>query len=139
VTLLRQALYGVALLAALVLLVHRHSLERDALKARADAAEGERNTAIATMATLRRTLQAERDAHIRLRRDQDALTRLTEARKRMIKELTREHEAFKAWADVPLPDVARRLHQRPALTGAAAYREWLSRRSALHPEREPAP
>lgn len=48
------------------------------------------------------------------------------------KERRREDPTHATWAAQPLPDAARRLHQRPAITGAAGYRQWLSSRDALH-------
>lgn len=48
------------------------------------------------------------------------------------KERRREDHTHATWAAQPLPDAARRLHQRPAITGAAGYRQWLSSRDALH-------
>ncbi len=50
------------------------------------------------------------------------------------KERRREDPTHATWAAQPLPDAARRLHQRPAITGAAGYRQWLSGRDALHAE-----
>jgi|GEM_PF-1344185 len=48
------------------------------------------------------------------------------------KERRREDPPHQSWAAQPLPTAARRLHQRPAITGAAGYRQWLSSRHALH-------
>src|SRR5690606_17630513 len=48
------------------------------------------------------------------------------------KEQRREDLPHQSWADQPLPAAARRLHQRPAITGADGYRHWLSGRHALH-------
>lgn len=48
------------------------------------------------------------------------------------KERRREDPTHATWAAQPLPDAARRLHERPAITGAAGYRQWLSGRDALH-------
>lgn len=48
------------------------------------------------------------------------------------KERRREDPTHATWAAQPLPDAARRLHQRPAITGADGYRQWLSSRDALH-------
>lgn len=45
--------------------------------------------------------------------------------------LQRENDALKRWADTALPNDIIRLHQRPALSGANAYRQWLSENNAL--------
>src|SRR5690606_33265414 len=49
------------------------------------------------------------------------------------KEQRREDPPHQSWAEQPLPAAARRLHQRPAITGADGYRQWLSDRYALQP------
>ncbi|MBA1289182.1 Rz-like lysis system protein LysB [Pseudomonas japonica] len=138
-SLLRQGLYGVALLLVVILFIRLNHLERTNAQASIQAARDERDNQRSAAANLLATLQAERAAQQRLRREHDQLAGLAEARKRLIKDLKRENTAFKHWADQPLPDLVRRLHQRPALTGSAAYREWLSRRGALHPDRDAAP
>lgn len=138
-SLLRQGLYGVALLLVVTLFIRLNHLERTNAQASIQAAQDERDNQRSAAANLLATLQAERAAQQRLRREHDQLAGLAEARKRLIKDLKRENTAFKHWADQPLPDLARRLHKRPALTGAAAYREWLSGRGALHPHGDAAP
>ncbi|MNE15504.1 hypothetical protein D3C80_1084140 [compost metagenome] len=49
-------------------------------------------------------------------------------------EIRRDDPQFRDWGAQPLPASARRLHQRPAFTGADSYRKWLSGRNALHAE-----
>ncbi|ROM60420.1 MULTISPECIES: Rz-like lysis system protein LysB [Pseudomonas] len=135
---LRQALYGFALLGALALLIWgqqqrinvaegKAELARDAAKtARADA---DRN--LATANTLTATLKQERDTQSTLRIQQDQLRQGLAKRERTIEDLKRENSELRDWAAQPLPDAARRLRERPALTGAAAYRDWLSGRGAV--------
>ncbi len=48
------------------------------------------------------------------------------------KERQRHDPPLQSWAAQPLPAAARRLHQRPAITGADGYRHWLSGRHTLH-------
>lgn len=48
-------------------------------------------------------------------------------------ETRRNDPTFADWSAQPLPAAARRLHERPALSGAGDYRAWLSRRNALQP------
>lgn len=50
-----------------------------------------------------------------------------------IEELKRENEDLRRWADTLLPPDVIRLRERPALTGGAAYREWLSKSDAVPP------
>ncbi|MGG4659349.1 DUF2570 domain-containing protein [Pseudomonas vlassakiae] len=49
-------------------------------------------------------------------------------------EILRDDPQFRDWGAQPLPAAARRLHERPAFTGADSYRKWLSGRNALHAE-----
>lgn len=136
---LRQALLGVALFAALGLLIWSQELrisgankdtqlaEQDASRAREQA---ERNLAKAN--ALRDTLQQERNAQTTLRAQQDQLRQGLAKRELTIEALKRENAELRNWAAQPLPDAARRLRERPALTGADAYRQWLSGRGAVH-------
>lgn len=136
---LRQALLGIALLAALGLLIWCQELrisgankdtqlaEQDASRAREQA---ERNLANAN--ALRDTLQQERNAQTTLRAQQDQLRQGLAKRELTIEALKRENADLRNWATQPLPDAARRLRERPAFTGADAYRQWLSGRGAVH-------
>lgn len=54
-------------------------------------------------------------------------------REKLIEDLKRENKELQDWANRPLPDAARRLRDRPAITGADAYRKWLSGSGAMHP------
>ncbi|MDQ0739254.1 Rz-like lysis system protein LysB [Pseudomonas sp. W4I3] len=135
---LRQALYGIALLGALALLIWGQQQRIDAAEdetARAnDAAKTAREDAnrnLATVNTLTTTLQQERESQSALRTQQDQLRQALAKRARTIEELKRENDELRNWAVQPLPDAARRLRERPALTGAAAYRDWLSGRGAV--------
>jgi LysB family phage lysis regulatory protein len=135
---LRQVLYGLALLGALALLIwgqeqriaiadkNTELAGKDAKTARDDA---DRN--LATANSLRDSLQQERTAQASLRSQQDQLRQGLANRERTIEALKRENSELRTWADEPLPDAARRLRQRPALTGADAYRQWLSGRGAV--------
>lgn len=52
-------------------------------------------------------------------------------RQNRIEELKRENEDLRLWADTLLPPDVVRLRERPAITGGAAYREWLSKGDAV--------
>lgn len=56
---------------------------------------------------------------------------LLRQRQRRIEELKRENDDLRRWSDTPLPPDVIRLRDRPALTGGAAYREWLSESNAV--------
>ncbi len=89
-----------------------------------------------TITTLRTNLADERQAQTTLQQTSQDLRRELDVRKQQIKELKRENAELREWAAAQLPAAARRLRQRPAITGADAYRDWLSGRNALHPERD---
>lgn len=146
-SLLRQVLLGAALLAALALLLWTQSLRLAVSESRLEIALQEAVTArtesgrrAAEVVELRNVLQAERAAQTALRLMQNHLRTALAARHQLLEDLTRENTALRHWADQPLPDAAARLRQRPALTGADAYRDWLSGRDPLHPAgNSPAP
>lgn len=135
---LRQVLYGIALLCALALFVWGQQqriavatqatalAQQDAKTAREDAA---RNLTNAN--TLQNTLDQERLAQSKLRSLHDQLRQGLTLREQQIEVLKRENTALRDWAAQPLPDVARRLRERPTLTDADAYRQWLSGRGAV--------
>jgi LysB family phage lysis regulatory protein len=144
VSTLRQVLYGVALLGALALLIWTQELRitvadkntalatQDAKTAREDA---DRN--LATAKTLQATLEGERSVQTTLRAQQDQLRQGLAKRELTIEALKLENAELRDWAAQPLPDAARRLRERPALTGADAYRQWLSGRGAVQPAGNP--
>lgn len=139
-TTLRQALYGIALLGALALLVWAQQQRINVADKNAELAAGaaasaredaERN--LTTANTLRTTLQQERDAQRSLRVEQDRLRSALAKRGRTLETLKRENAELRDWAAQPLPATARQLRERPALTGADAYRQWLSGSGAMQP------
>ena len=137
---LRQALYGMALLGALALFIWVQQQRIDVAEGEAaranDAAKTAREDAnrnLLTANTLADTLQQERESQSALRAQQDQLRQALAKRGQTIEALKRENDELRDWAAQPLPDAARRLRERPALTGAAAYRDWLSGRGALPP------
>jgi LysB family phage lysis regulatory protein len=139
-TTLRQVLYGVALLGSLALLLWGQgqrikvaegvslAAENEAISARADAGRN-----LATSNTLQTTLNQERSAQTLLRQQHDQLRRGLALREKQIEVLKRENAELHLWALQPLPAAARWLRERPAFTGADAYRQWLSSRSAMQP------
>lgn len=135
---LRQALYGIALLGALALLIwgqqQRINIAEgntELAKAAAKAARADADRNLTTANTLTNALKQERDAQSALRTQQDQLRQGLAKRERTIEELKLENAELRTWATQPLPDVARWLRERPALTGADAYRQWMSGRGAV--------
>lgn len=139
-TTLRQALYGIALLGALGLLLWGQYQGSQAEAARATLAAERQQQAeqrieqqASIISALDQALHTERTAQASLRTTQNLLRQGLSERETQIEVLKRENTDLRRWASQPLPDAARRLRQRPALTGAAAYRAWLSRSAALRP------
>ncbi|WLH22262.1 Rz-like lysis system protein LysB [Pseudomonas sp. FP215] len=135
---LRQGLYGIALLGALALLIwgqqqriNTAESQTDLAKSAAKKAREDADRNLATANTLTATLKQERENQSALRAQQDQLRQALAKRARTIEELKRENDELRDWAAQPLPDAARRLRERPALTSAAAYRDWLSGRGAV--------
>lgn len=137
---LRQAVLGIVLLAALGLLVWGQQQRIASADSKADASaqlashwqqEANRETGKANQ--LAQLLQTERNAQVSLRQTQDLLRQSLSERSQQIEGLKRENQAFKNWAAQPLPEPVSRLRQRPAITGAAAYHQWLSSGNALRP------
>ena len=135
---LRQALYGTALLGALALLIWGQQQRINTAQSQTDLAKSAAKTAredadrnLATANTLTATLKQERENQSTLRAQQDQLRQALAKRARTIEELKLENDELRNWAIQPLPDAARQLRERPALTGAAAYRDWLSGRGAV--------
>jgi len=135
---LRQALFGTALLGALGLLIWSQeqrvtvadkNTELAAKEAKTAREESDRN--LENTNVLRATLQQEREAQTTLRTQQDQLRQGLAKRELTIEALKRENSELRNWAAQPLPDAARRLRERPALTGAEAYRQWLSGRGPV--------
>ena len=138
-TTVRQALLGIALLASLALLVWSQEFRISVANKDSKLATQDANTAreqaehhLANANALRATLHQERTAQATLRTQQDQLRQGLAKRELTIEALKRENTELRNWAALPLPDVARRLRERPALTGADAYRQWLSGRGAMH-------
>ena len=135
---LRQALYGLALLATLALLLWTQQLRSQAETARAERdgqalqqARERIERQAQTITQLDQALQAERTAQAQLRTLQAQLRQGLAQRERTLKELTHADPDLRTWSALPLPAAARRLRERPALSGADAYRDWLSRSGAV--------
>ena len=139
-TTLRQSLYGLALLGALALLLWSTYQQHQAAEAKAerdaqliDQLKQRSARQAASIIRMGNELAAQRAAQQGLQTAQ-ADVRQQHATSQIQKQETRRNDqTFADWSAQPLPAAARRLHERPALTGASGYRAWLSRRNALQP------
>ena len=139
-TTLRQALYGAALLGALGLLLWGTYQQSQAASARAerdaqliDQLTQRSARQAASIVRLGGELAAWRVAQQGMQTAQADVRQQHATSQIQKKEISRNDPSFSDWRRQPLPGAARRLHERPALTGASGYRDWLSRRNALQP------
>jgi LysB family phage lysis regulatory protein len=139
-TTLRQIGYGVALFAALGLLAWGQYQQSQAVAAQTTlAAERiaqltQRNARqAASIVRISAELAAQRLAQQSLQTAQADVRQQHASSQIQKQEILRNDPSFSDWSSQPLPSAARRLHERPALTGAHSYRQWLSRRNALQP------
>lgn len=107
--------------------------QRDSAQAAARQATEQRDQFARQADILASELAAERSAQARLRTTQDSLRAELARRHSQIEDLKHENQELRDWAAQPLPAAARRLRERPALTGADAYQDWLSGRGAVPP------
>jgi LysB family phage lysis regulatory protein len=137
---LRQLGYGIALFIALGLLAWGQYQQGQAVKTRESlAAErieqlNQRNARqAAAIVRIGSELAAQRSAQQGLQTAKADVRQQHATRYIQKQEIRRNDPSFSDWSSQPLPGAARRLHERPGLTGAHGYREWLSRRNALQP------
>lgn len=125
---------GIALLLfALGGVIYWQYSENQQLITRAVDAE---KTSIANAAALAKKeadADAQRESILRLIQQQHGLNDLLFDRQSKIAKLERENEDYRNWANTQLPDAAARLRQRPAITGADEYKQYLSTRDTLPP------
>jgi len=114
-----------AMLASLALYAWGVAQQRDRAEAAAQQATEQRDQLARQTTTLAADLAQERAAQAGLRATQDDLRAVLARRQSQLEELKHENQELRDWAARPLPDAARRLLERPALTGADAYRERL--------------
>lgn len=80
----------------------------------------------AELITLGLTASSNNRAQAELRQQMTNTAALLSQRENLIARLSRENAELKTWANGHLPPDVVRLHARPAITGGAAYRAWLS-------------
>ena len=137
-TTLRQALYGIALLGALGLMLWGQYQRSQAEQGRTALAQEklENLTArsqrhAATIFRLSGEVHAQRLAQQSLQLQLSALRKAHAADQLMKQEIRRNDSTLSNWGARPLPGAARRMHERPGFTGADDYRQWLPSRHGL--------
>jgi LysB family phage lysis regulatory protein len=110
----------------------RHALETQGEQlATKTQSLAKKNGQLISLAILTETNSREQ---MRLYAAAEQTTALLRHRQHRIEELKRENEGLRRWAGTPLPADIIRLRERPALTGGAAYRQWLSESDAVQSE-----
>ncbi|MNJ25861.1 hypothetical protein D3C77_203190 [compost metagenome] len=103
----------------------------DLAKSQTEQAQADADRNLDSLNTLKSTLDIERAEQAKLLAFQGQLRQGLDSRERLIENLKDENAELRQWATQPLPDTARRLRERPAFTGADAYRQWLSGSRAM--------
>ncbi len=141
---LRQIALGLGLIASIIGLIYFQQVRLESAQVAKTTAQNRAATAEqsiighkATITELNTALATERTAQQGLQTQQAQIRQQLRTSQQQIEELKRENKELSQWADIDLPSAARRLRHRPAITGAADYQAWLSRRNALHAERNP--
>lgn len=133
-----RALVAVLLMAVAAMCVQTWRLDRAEQQSRSQknalaALEAKLNQKNSQLIALNILTQTNSREQTRLYAAAEETRALLQTRQRHIEDLTRENEAYRRWDAAPLPAVAVRLRQRPAITGGQSYRDWLSQNNALPP------
>ena len=123
--------YAISLTLAVILwLQHGQIASQDtALKAYGEIMKGQASD----LANLADRVTGQRLDLVQLERTQEDIRNALDQRTFDFERLKNENPEIRNWADSLLPDPVARLRHRPALTGAAAYAEYLRARDAVQP------
>ena len=101
-----------------------------------DLKESQQATVAANDAALdlKEDLRFERALQVELQHKQNQLNHELDQSEALIRRLKIENKELSDWAAADLPVTAQRLRQRPRITGASDYKDWLSSRNRLHAE-----
>lgn len=101
-----------------------------------DLKESQQATVAANAAALdlKEDLRFERALQVELQHKQNQLNHELDQSEALIRRLKIENKELSDWAATDLPVTAQRLRQRPRITGASDYQDWLSSRNRLHAE-----
>lgn len=108
--------------------------ENSRLSEKLDQAERETKAANAVVLELKNNLKLERDLQASLQNQQSELRNQLTNSNLLLEKLKRENKELSDWAINGLPTAVKWLRERPAITGAADYQNWLSSRNSLHPD-----
>lgn len=92
-----------------------------------------------TIDTLRNLSRNRAREHNHLQQQLASMTQAADDRVQTLRRLQRENATLRDWANQPLPDLIRRVHNHPTFTSAADYRAYLQHTNALPAKSERAP
>jgi LysB family phage lysis regulatory protein len=123
--------YALSLVLAVFLWFQRGQIESQdiAIKTYGEIIEGQASD----LASLTDRMTGQRLDLLQLERTQEEIRNALDQRTFDIERLKNEDPQVRSWADSLLPDPIARLRGRPAVTGAAAYAEYLRTRDAVQP------
>ena len=129
--------YALSLVLAVFLWFQRGQIESQdiAIKAYGEIIKGQASD----LTSLTDRMTGQRLDLLQLERTQEEIRNALDQRTFDIERLKNENPEVRSWADSLLPDPIARLRERPAITGAAAYAEYLRTRDAVHPAGGSAP
>lgn len=118
----------------------------DGLRARLAKAEGEAGAAqtalsesAQTITRLKGLMQEREVAAAKLEGERNAIRDELSKREMLMRKLQDENAEIRAWAAAAVPGPVVRLREHGPITGAAAYRQFMSESSALPATRDPGP
>jgi LysB family phage lysis regulatory protein len=123
----RQLILGGALLLSLVTAFVITQQRIKLLSLRAEQAEQAAAQQAAALQQVTQNLNSERAYQKTLKATQQRLQKGLAEREQLIEDLSHDQPDFAAWGAVSLPDTTRSLLDRPPLSGAADYQQWVSR------------
>lgn len=82
---------------------------------------------------IEKNLNLERELQTTLQQQHSKISSQLNSRNLLVEKLKRENKELSDWSANGLPDAVKWLRERPALTSAQDYQDWLSSRDSLHP------
>ncbi|MCC5811317.1 MAG: hypothetical protein JJU06_13185 [Ectothiorhodospiraceae bacterium] len=122
--------------AILATAVYVQTLRLNHVQEQRDSAQAQARDAKETIAELHGLQRAHDEQRAALAAQTQDLERELNQRLSQIRSLQDANEALRGWAVSPLPPLVVRMRQRPAITGAEAYREHLRDTGSLPPAGE---
>jgi LysB family phage lysis regulatory protein len=128
-----KSLISALFVGALCLVIYVQRTSLTVAKERAERAEQTTRDRDDTIKTLTAVAATNRLAAAKLQTAHDSIAATLTEQENQIESLYHDNATIRSWADTPLPDAVARLRERPAATGADAYRQRLPGAHPLQP------